>query len=287
MPESVRQCPLCNHERSKFFDTRQFRGYTVNNRICTQCGLVFQSPRMNADELDEFYEIEYRQIYQGFEGPNKKDLLNQEERSLALLQFVSKSIQELCRHLDIGCSAGCLLEKFRDNLGAIPVGIEPGAAYRGFAQSKGFTVYSTLEDLISAGESKFDLISMAHVLEHLSNPVDYLFHLREHHLKEDGWLLIEVPNLYCHDSFEIAHLISFSSHTLVQTIQRSGFEIIKIESHGRPRSKILNLYLTVLAHPGKRVKIIKPENGVAMKRKFGMLQRRVLQKIYPKHAWIR
>lgn len=287
MPEIVKNCPLCHHEISQDFDTRQFRGNTVHNRVCAHCGLVFQSPRMNTKELDEFYASEYRQIYQGDEGPSPKDLLTQEKRASALLEYVTGTIPEVERHLDIGCSAGTLLDTFRDHYGSHPVGVEPGDAYRIYAQGKGLTVYSDIADLQSARESKFNFISLAHVLEHLSNPVGYLTYLREQFMTTDGWLLIEVPNLYCHDSFEIAHLISFSAHTLRQTVQRSGYEIVILQSHGRPRSELLGLYLTVLASPSKQVGIIQPEKRVAQKRQLGMLRRRVLQRLFPKRAWIR
>jgi len=79
------------------------------------------------------------------------------------------------------------------------------------------TVYPSLDDLGQADGGRFDLVSMAHVLEHIPNPVEYLSDLRERYLTPDGWLLIEVPNLYAHDSFEIAHSIAFSSHTLRET----------------------------------------------------------------------
>jgi len=237
--------------------------------------------------LDEFYVSEYRQIYQGEEGPSPKDLLTQQERASALLEFVVDTIPEVGRHLDIGCSAGTLLGTIRDHFGNRSVGVEPGDAYRNYARAQGLTVYADIADLQAAGEKRCDLISMAHVLEHLPNPVGYLTYLRERHLFQNGWLLIEVPNLYCHDSFEIAHLISFSAHTLCQTIQRSGYEVVKLDAHGRPRSELLPLYLTVLARPGKRVSVIQPEKGVALKRKAGMLRRRVLQRLFPKRAWIR
>lgn len=287
MSETVKNCPLCHHEISQDFDTRQFRGYTVHNRICVHCGMVFQSPRMNTKELDEFYASEYRQVYQGDESPNPQDLLTQEGRASALLNFVIDEIPEVTRHLDIGCSAGSLLKKFRSHYGNNPVGVEPGDAYRRYAQTKGLTVYSDIADLQTAGESKFDMISMAHVLEHLSNPVGYLTYLRERYLSRDGWLLIEVPNLYCHDSFEIAHLISFSKHTLRQTLQRAGYKIVRMEAHGRPRSDLLGLYLTLLTRPGNQVGIIQPEKMVAQKRQLGMLRRRVLQRLVPKRAWNR
>jgi len=287
MPETVKNCPLCNHDTSHAFDIRQFRGFTIYNRVCAHCGLVFQSPRMDTKELDAFYVSEYRQVYQGEEGPSPQDLQNQDERASALINFVRDEIPNVTRHLDIGCSAGTLLEKFRVQYQNHAVGVEPGDAYRGYAQAKGLSIYPDIADLKSAGESKFDLISMAHVLEHLPDPSGYLNTLREQYLLPDGWLLLEVPNLYCHDSFEIAHLISYSAHSLRQILLQSGYKIIKLESHGRPRSELLDLYLTVLAKPGAQVDVIKPEKLVAQKRQLGMLRRRVLQKLFPKKAWIR
>ena len=256
MPETVDFCPLCHHENGHHFDTRQFRGYTVQNRICAHCGLVFQSPRMNSAELDEFYNSEYRKMYQGDEGPNAKDLLNQRERASVLLNFTQDTISKVDRHLDIGCSAGTLLGQFRDHFGCQPIGVEPGDAYRSYAQTQDLTVYADISDLQHNCEKCFDLISMVHVVEHLSNPVGYLTYLREQFLSRNGWLLIEVPNLYGHDSFEVAHLISFSAHTLCQTIQRSGYEIVKLKIHGLPRSELLGLYITLIARSGKRFDII-------------------------------
>ena len=69
-------------------------------------------------------------------------------------------------------------------------------------------------------------------------------------------------------------------------MQRAGYEIVKLEAHGRPRSELLPLYLTMLAKPGKMAGAIQPEKGVARKRQLGMLRRRVLQKLFPKRAWL-
>lgn len=287
MPENVKKCPLCQSTSSDPFDTRKFREHTVANRVCANCGLVYQSPRMTAVELNTFYTAEYRQIYQGDEGPTQKDLQTQKGRASALLKFVAGFIPKVERHLDIGCSAGILLETFCDHYENFPLGIEPGDTYRKFAQDKGITVYTKINELLVLNEPRSDLISMAHVLEHLPDPVGYLVDLRENYLTPEGWLLLEVPNLFCHDSFETAHLVSFSSHTLRQTIQKAGFNLVKLEAHGRPRSEILPLYLTVLARPGKEQATlqIRSERGVAFKRHLGLFRRRVLQKLFPKEAW--
>jgi SAM-dependent methyltransferase len=242
---------------------------------------------MDSGELEDFYASEYRQVYQGKEGPSKKDLRTQQGRASALLKFFTNTIPNVENHLDIGCSAGTLLLTIRNQYGNHSVGVEPGDAYRDYAKEQGLMVYADITELESANKKRFDLISMAHVLEHLTNPVGYLTSLRERFLTRDGFLLIEVPNLFCHDSFEIAHMISFSKHTLDQTIQKSGFKIIKFEAHGRPRSDLLPLYLTLLARPGRSTRVVQPENRVTRKRQIGMLRRRIVQKLFPKRAWIR
>lgn len=289
MTHSPERCPLCGKTGSRLFDRRQFRGKMVLNRICAHCGLVYQSPRMTPAELDEFYAAEYRQLYQGTEAPDPRDLLAQQGRAAALLEFVRGRVNQVARHLDLGCSAGVLLVAFRQRYDCQPVGVEPGEAYRQFAQSQALAVYPDLAALSAAGETRFDLISLAHVLEHLPDPVGYLANLREQHLTPQGWLLLEVPNLYCHDSFEVAHLASFSAHTLRQTVQQAGFELVAFKKHGQPRSQCLPLYLTLLARPRRgdfqNRPTLKAESFVALKRRLGLLRRRLWQKFWPRRAW--
>ena len=287
MPKIVSQCPLCGGSLHKRFETVTFRGLTVSNQICTLCGFVFQSPRMTADELDAFYADEYRQLYQGEEGPSPKDLHVQNLRAISLLKFTRGTVPKVNRHLDIGCSAGILLNTFHDHFNCESVGVEPGNAYRRYGQKRGLDVYPSLESLASTGAQPFDLISMAHVLEHFPDPVESLASLRESHLTLGGWLLIEVPNLYCHDSFETAHLTSFSAHTLCQTVQQAGFETVKLRRHGYPRSKVLPLYLTLLARPMEGpLPPVRPERGVPLKRRLGIFVRRAIERLTPSLAWV-
>jgi SAM-dependent methyltransferase len=288
MPETVTRCPLCSGSRNIPFDSRNFLGVQVENCICRNCGLVYQSPRMTVVEMGAYYQAEYRRTYQGAEGPVTRDLAVQAARAKSLFGFIKPHVASMERCLDIGCSAGLILQHFQEHYGSQAVGIEPGDAYRAYTRDLGITVYSSLEELEKAGEKCFNMVSMSHVLEHLPNPVDYLTHLREKLLVPEGWLLIEVPNLYAHESFEIAHLLSFSPHTLRELLQRSGFTLVKIEKHGRPNSQILPLYLSVLCRPElhRDVYTIRPERGVKYKRRAGMIWRKVVTKLFPKRAWL-
>lgn len=289
MGEIIENCPLCGSPQKKEFDRRDFKGFPVVNQICRGCGLVFQSPRMTGEELDDFYEREYRQLYQGAEGPNRKDTVVQTRRAASLVSFIEGDIPALERVLDIGCSTGILLETIQDRYHCPVVGVEPGDAYREYARKKGLKVYPALQEL-EEREDLFSLASLGHVLEHLPDPVQSLTQLRLDFLAPEGWLLIEVPNLYFHDSFEVAHLISFSPHTLRETLTQAGFEIVKQRTHGHPASDLFPLYITVLARaivesqPCSRVS---GEQGVRIKRALGMMYRKVVQRIFPWRAWLR
>jgi SAM-dependent methyltransferase len=288
MPEIIQTCILCGSNRSTLFDHRSFHGRQVTNRLCLDCGFVYQSPRMTGAEAATFYADEYRLLQEGSADPTARNINIQKARAASLLGFVQPFIPAIFRHLDIGCSMGILLLNFQGVFQNQSVGVEPGEAHRASACKQGLTVYATLEDLENTKEARFNLVTIVHVLEHLPDPLGYLNHLRESILQTDGRLLIEVPNLYAHDSFEVAHLVAFSPHTLREVLRKSGFEILKIEKHGRPNSETLPLFLTVLCKPTGQPdpSPVRPEHWVALKRRSGMLWRRILARIFPKRTWL-
>jgi trans-aconitate methyltransferase len=291
MPEDVLICPMCGGKDSKEFDRRQFRGFVVRNRLCKNCGLVYQSPRMSDSEIDQFYAAEYRQLYQGTEGPSKKDIFVQKERAKNLVILLKKNgVVRLTSHLDIGCSAGELILSVESEFHNQAYGVELGEAYRNYCLANSLAVYPSLEELKKVNPLPFGLISLIHVLEHLPDPVNYLTELRENWLDPAGWLLVEVPNLYAHDCFEIAHLISYSRHTLSQSLLRAGFVPVAITEHGKPRSELIPLYITVLARQLKGNdapdKIVIEEKLVKQKRVLGLARRRFYERISPQRAWL-
>ncbi|MBT3240598.1 MAG: methyltransferase domain-containing protein [Chloroflexi bacterium] len=285
--ETTKNCLLCKHEESSLFDKREMHGLEVNNRICKNCGFVYLSPRMTEEELDQFYKNEYRTLYHGQEAPTPADLNTQQQRADHLLSLVKNENQNITRHLDIGSSSGVLLKTIIKGFNCIGIGVEPGDSYRDYAESQGLKIYASLEQLKKDEKEKFDLISMSHVLEHMPDPIALLSELSGL-LTEEGKLLVEVPNLYGHTSFEISHLSSFSPHTLAEIFKQAGYKDLKIKVHGTPRSKILPLYLTLLASPNNEAEKqeIIPERFVPAKRKLGMLNQKIMGRLFPKKAWL-
>jgi hypothetical protein len=128
-----------------------------------------------------------------------------------------------------------------------------------------------------------------HVLEHLPDPVKFLQELRQRYLYPQGGLLLEVPNLYVHESFEVAHLSAFSVHTLAQTVHKAGFRREALWTHGLPRSRIFPLYITLLARPAVGALTDGSphrEPGMRIKRYTGMFFRRSFERLFPGLAWL-
>jgi len=287
----VTSCPLCGSSSSQLFDQRVSYGEPIINRMCKTCGFVFQSPHMSQEKLDHFYLQDYRRLYQGDAGPIQKDLAAQTLRASHLLDFTRKyGVFHPKHHLDIGSSAGILLNSFQAVYHCDSVGVEPGLAYRESAKMSGLMVYPHQENLPEVMVNSFDLVSVIHVLEHLPYPINTLRELRQKWLVSNGWLLVEVPNLYCHNCFELAHLASYSQHALYQVVSHAGFKIIATQVHGIPRSRVLPLYVTLLARAQSEQDIsslpaIKPESFVRFKRHWGLWKRRVIERLLPGRAW--
>lgn len=244
----VEQCPVCG--RSAFEPFEEYPGEEVLTYVlCRSCGMVVRSPRMTEQELAAFYAVGYRQSVQASEAPTEKDLRIQAGRARHLVRFCRPVLQQVRQHLDIGSSSGALVREVHREFGSRGIGVEPGILYRQEALRRGTETVASLDELDETYRRRFDLVSLIHVLEHLPEPVRYLSNLRKEWLDPQGWLLVEVPNLFGHRGAEPAHLSIFSPQTLRQTLDLAGFRVVRMRAHGVPRSPVLKLYLTAVAQP--------------------------------------
>ena len=284
------KCSLCGSENRSTFARVESFGYPLVYYQCDNCGLIYQSLEESQAADPQFYRETYRKIYQADEEPSEKDLWVQEKRAEHLISIVQDQMNDLPeRVLDIGASTGVLLNMMREKFGFKVFGVEPGDAYRAYASQIGIEMFSSIETLIDSDAEKFNLISISHVLEHFADPVSELIKIKGELLDDEGCLLIEVPNFYAHDSYELAHLTCFTSHTLRELLNQAGFRVVFMKKHGIPRSELLNLYLTVLAKASLETEAseqVKKENLVGAKRKLGFLYRRLIQKLFPHKAWL-
>lgn len=284
------RCPICKRTDVADFETHHGQGEPVKYKLCGHCGSVYQSPRMTEQALSEYYRAAYVSQHQQAQGVSEKELRVQSGRASNLLRLLRQHRAGVERHLDIGSSAGVLMESVHEVYGCASVGIEPSALYRAFAAAGDLRVYSDLEQLANAGEREFDLVSMAHVLEHLPDPVGYLRQLRERWMTPKGTLLVEVPNLFGHFSLERPHLFCFHAATLKNTLAAAGWKTVRLITHGAPRSRMIPLYLTAIAEPAPpRLTVRRTWSGgagVRIRRRVGMAWHRLAPRLANRWAWL-
>lgn len=254
---ALSRCPICSRADWEYYGGRAHFGVRLEYWICPGCCLVGQSPQLSAEVLGRFYSEWYRLLYQGAVDPADSELQLQQERSRHLLHVLKSQAapdQPVTSLLDFGCSAGELLSVAAREFGVRDgLGIELDVVFSGQARRKGFHVFPTVEEAEQAGVRNLDLVTMSHVLEHLSDIVSPLAGLRNL-LRERGLLCIEVPHTSEGACFQIAHLWGFNQSSLAYLLQTAGFEVLWMGTHGVPRDPKRNqLYLVAIAEKHVRL----------------------------------
>ncbi|MEN6556223.1 MAG: methyltransferase domain-containing protein [Anaerolineaceae bacterium] len=284
------RCPLCGARQARVLEKVSSFGFSVPYYLCKACGFVFQDAAASKAAEPAFYAETYRKLYQASEEPTPKDLRQQSLRAAEQVRFLhSCPVKTLGRVLDIGASSGRMLLALREAYQAEAVGVEPGNAYRALAEAEGLRMYPSLESLLASQPLPFDLVSLMHVLEHFDDPLGSLRQIREKLLSPAGWLLLEVPNFYAHNSYELAHLSCFTPASLKEMLRKAGYRVVSLRKHGYPRSKLFPLFLNVLAVPLENPPELaetRVERCVPVRRKLAMLRRRVLSRLLPRRAWL-
>jgi SAM-dependent methyltransferase len=141
--------------------------------------------------------------------------------------------QDQGKLLDVGCGDGERVEWYRQR-GFDAHGIETSARAVEHATSRGLNVREGTLTAVHYADEAFDVVVMAHVLEHTHSPRMYLqeaFRI----LKPGGTLAVAVPNIDSQSakafgaSWQLLmpplHLFHFSVETLSQFLVDTGFEI--------------------------------------------------------------
>nr|WP_250152166.1 class I SAM-dependent methyltransferase [Ancylobacter radicis] len=113
-----------------------------------------------------------------------------------------------------------------------------------------FLVEIVDEDFAARHAGAFDIVTLWHVLEHLTDPVDLLRNTARL-IREDGVICVEVPNVdddlqalspsFRERSFMAEHISYFSRHTLENVARRAG-DFRHVGVHGYQRYGIFNYF---------------------------------------------
>lgn len=194
--QEIKSCPIC--ESQTFTDFLTVKDHSISKeefviKQCSSCGFKITSPRPSEEELPSYYESE---DYVSHSDTNKGvvNFLYQKVKSLTLKQKekLISGFNTSNTLLDVGCGTGDFLKYTSDKNWNI-IGLEPDEGARNLALNKLPGKVFPIENLFELPPYSFGIITMWHVLEHVSELNKYMAQLNLL-LEKDGRLIIALPN---------------------------------------------------------------------------------------------
>lgn len=239
-------CPLCphltdHHVRLKCGDRFQQSDHeSFLLEECANCGLIFLNPRPsqsavksahNADGYDPFLSIQGKKTF--------IDRIYDLARTFTLKwkhRLVSQLVSPPDVILDGGCGTGEFLNELNRHQYQV-IGFEPDPLAARWARERfGLAVHTGYLDSFERDPASVDLVTLWHVLEHMSNPLPALTQIHKL-LSKKGQLLIAVPNIGSLDARIYGqywvpldaprHLWHFRKTPLEQLAQQAGFRVTR------------------------------------------------------------
>jgi len=254
--QRLQNCPICNASSIVSFikTTAQMHSSKelFNFDQCANCQLVFLNPRVNLDNLKDYYTSHYLP-YRGSEAWGKYSKLVEGSQKKLDLKRVNR-VKEMCSVspksliLDVGCGNPSFLKACQQELNCKTLGID--FSDEGWKEQstlfKGLDLQvAEIKDLSLNLEP--DIITMWHYLEHDYTPLENLTYLKSI-AKPSTTLIIEIPNF---DSISRKkynenwagwhtprHTSLFSPDNIKLLLDKSGWNVSQLLTYGT-----LNPYL--------------------------------------------
>lgn len=229
------------HFDRHFFDTHSWDanlGLELRLVKCSDCELIYQSPRFNEKFLDWLYPEEVipdMLTARHFTADNKYAYIAGEVK-----KYVSKKASGVI--VDIGTRYGALPRLLEKN-GFRSFGIEMNSKCVSVAKKAGVTQIEEgmVEDIpmlmMMRGEDRIKAVVMTDLIEHLLTPLEDLKILAEYQLPGDklfiktmdvdslGYRLFRGDWYYIHGQ----HTFYFNQSTLAKLLDKAGYRIVKVD----------------------------------------------------------
>ena len=254
--QHLQNCPICNASSIASFikTTAQMHSSKelFNFDQCANCQLIFLNPRVNLDNLKNYY-TSYYLPYRGSEAWGKYSKLVEGSQKKLDLKRV-KWVKEMCSVspksliLDVGCGNPSFLKACQQELNCKTLGID--FSDEGWKEQS--TLFKGLDLQVAEIKDlslnlKPDIITMWHYLEHDYTPLENLTYLKSI-AKPSTTLIIEIPNF---DSISRKkynenwagwhtprHTSLFSPDNIKLLLDKSGWNVSQLITYGT-----LNPYL--------------------------------------------
>lgn len=257
MNKRLNKCPLCNS--GLFINHTEVRDHSISEELfqlckCRTCDLIFTNPRPSKKSIGKYYDFD-DYISHKNKSTNFTNYLYKLVRTITLrskLNILSKYTKPKTSILDYGCGTGYFLRESQ-NKGYITRGIEPDKKARETAQSFGLQIDKNIKEIEEL--CKYETITLFHVMEHI-HPLRKTIKKLAYHLKEEGTLIIAVPNIDSWDSIFYKehwaaldvprHLYHFNQESIENLAKEMNLKIIQ------KRGMIFDsFYISILSEKAK------------------------------------
>ncbi len=241
--EKVTQCQCGSQNLEQLANIDRF-GLPFGSLICKDCGLVITSPRICEESLPYYYDKYYHPLNYGKEHLEDQTALFADGQGKKIFNILKEFLpyKEKLKVLEIGAGTGNVLAEFRDEAKLNNIHIEElGTEYsndciiKAKKENNINIILGNIETVVKRKE-QFDVIILSHVFEHFIDLQEELDRLKKI-INKDTLLYIEVPGIIVSNkkSYYIfsflgylvhAHMYNFTKDSLVNVLQKNGFENI-------------------------------------------------------------
>lgn len=228
----------------------------IEKEECQNCGTVRAA---DISFLTDFYKNYYKlntfntdpqYIYNNVAMPKSKMHYEWIET------LVKQKINDATSIIEIGCGSGNLLNLFRIKN---KYGVEPSEHAALHANKIANVRTCGYEDILN--EEKYDIILSTCVIEHTTNPNDFL--QKQWHLAHEGSTVIiglPIQDTESFDVYFLDHLHHFTSQQFIYLCRQNGFTVDKFEIGYKCMTTIAYFILSKNIMPQKTITFQKNEN---------------------------
>jgi 2-polyprenyl-3-methyl-5-hydroxy-6-metoxy-1,4-benzoquinol methylase len=230
-------CPVCGSSDFKKLFEKQGEPYVR----CNECGLVMINPRpVYAEHVVNTYDEDYSA---GYMSKAKKKV----RRFTKWVKRVQRFGKKSGRWLDVGCSAGFVLESaMKQGFDVYGIDVEAYGVEMARKRLSIATVYQGFLEDCELPENYFDVISVYEVIEHIPTVNEFVASLKRL-LAPGGVIDISTPDVghwrvpkdlkSWKPILPSEHLYNFDRYTLKKLLEKHGLKVVKQRFNLKPGLK--------------------------------------------------
>ncbi len=214
-----------------------FKKYLITCKGCKASSMYPMPKNKELEEINNSYWTKYQNIDKKYEDVAKI-------RALSGIKYIKKfSNQQIFNQiLDIGSGFGHMIDVLKEQQvkSYKYYAVENDKLANNALYSKGTEI--VYPNINAVDLKNFSLVILSHIIEHLSNPKEFLT-ITKTFLKKKGIIFIEVPNQEDqYKGYLGLHTFIFNEKNLTYLLKSLNFNIINVTSTGLPLSflKLIN-----------------------------------------------